>query len=110
MAITPKEIIPAKEAEVAATTQYVANTLTAQIVLFTATNTSASAATLSVNLVPPGGTLGDDNFIIDERSLSPGETYTFPELAGHIIQSSGYISTIASAAGLTIRCSGVEIT
>ena len=110
MPITPIEMIPAKEAETSQTTQYTANTLTAQIILFTATNTSGSAATLSVNLVPPGGTLGDSNQIVDERSISPGETYTFPELAGHVIQSSGFISTIASAAGITIRASGVEIT
>ena len=67
--------------------------------------------TISVNLVTGGGTAGTTNLIVDTRSIAPDETYTFPELVGQSLESSGFISTIASAAtSLTIRASGREIT
>jgi hypothetical protein len=50
MAITVKLLIPAKTAEASQTTQYTAAGMTALIDKFTATNYSAVAATLSVNL------------------------------------------------------------
>jgi hypothetical protein len=67
--------------------------------------------TISVNLVISGGSAATSNLIVDTRSLAPDETYTFPELVGQVLEPSGFISTIASAAtSLTIRASGREIT
>lgn len=111
MAITVKNLIPAKQAEAVQTTQYTATNCKAIIDKFTATNTSAAAVTLSVNLVPSAGTFTNANLIVDTRSVAPDETYTFPELVGQVIEVNGFISTIASAAtSLTIRASGREIT
>ena len=40
-----------------------------------------------------------------------GETYTFPEIVGHSLAPSGFISTIAGAAtSISIRASGREVT
>jgi hypothetical protein len=111
MAITPKNIIPSKEAEDVQTTQYTATNAKCIIDKFTATNISASNESLSVNLVTFGDVAGNDNLIVDARFLAPGETYTFPELVGQVLESGSFISTIASAAtSLTIRASGREIT
>ena len=78
---------------------------------FTATNTSASVVTLSVNIVTSGGSTGASNLIVDSRAIAVNETYTFPELVGQSLEAGGFISTIASAAtSLTIRASGREIT
>lgn len=111
MAVTVKTIIPAKQAENVQTTQYTVTNARAIIDKFTATNTSAANRTLSVNLVANGGTAGADNLIVDAREIAPGETYTFPELVGQVLESGGFISTIASATtSLTIRASGREIT
>jgi hypothetical protein len=42
--------------------------------------------------------------------LQASETYTFPELVGHVLASGGYISTIAgTASAINIRCSGREV-
>ncbi len=110
MAVTVKALIPAKEAEVTQTTQYTAINCRAIIDKFTATNTSAANETISVNIVTSGGTEGNDNLIVDTRSIAPDETYTFPELVGQVLDSGNFISTIASAAtSLTIRASGREI-
>lgn len=111
MTVTVKNLIPAKQAENVQTTQYTAANCKAIIDKFTATNTSAVNVSLSVNLVGNGGSAGASNLVVDTRVLAPDETYTFPELVGHVIESGGFISTISSAAtSLTIRASGREIT
>lgn len=111
MAVIAKNIIPAKQAENAQTTQYTAVNCRTIIDKFTVTNTSASNVTISVNLVASGGSAGADNLIIDARSVAPDETYVCPELVGQVLEPSSFISTIASAAtSLTIRASGREIT
>lgn len=110
MAVTVKVLIPAKEAEGTQTAQYTAVNCRAIIDKFTGTNTSGSNATISTNIIPNAGTAGDDNLIVDAKSIAPGETYTFPELVGQVLDSGMFISTIASAANaITIRASGREI-
>ena len=110
MAVTPKVLIPAKQAENAQTAQYTATAVKAIIDKFTVTNTSAGNVTLSVNLVTVSGTAGDSNLVLDARTIVPNETYTCPELVGHVLEAGGFISTLASAAtSLTIRCSGREV-
>jgi hypothetical protein len=110
MAVTVKALIPAKQAEGSQTTQYTATNCRAIIDKFTATNTSGSNVTISVNIVISGGTAAASNLIVDTRSIAPDQTYTFPELVGQVLDAGNFISTIASAAtSLTIRASGREI-
>jgi hypothetical protein len=110
MAVTTKVLIPAKTAENVQTAQYTATNVTTIIDKFTATNYSATAATISVNLVASGGSAGNDNLIVKTKTLQPSETYTFPELVGQVIASGGFISTIAgTASAINIRASGREI-
>lgn len=109
MTVTVKNLVPAKQAENAQTTQYTAVLCKAIIDKFTATNTSGGNASITVNLIGGGGA-SVSNLIVT-RTILPGEVYTFPELVGHVIEASGVISTLASAsAALTIRVSGREIT
>jgi len=111
MAVTPKVLIPPKQAEAAQTAQYTATAVKAIIDKFTVTNTSANNVTFSVNLVTVSGSAGASNLIIDARTIAPDETYTCPELVGQVLEAGSFISTLASAAtSLTIRCSGREIT
>ena len=110
MAVNVKVLIPAKIAENTQTTQYTAQNVSAIIDKFTATNYSASAATLSVNLVTQFDSSGNQNLIIKQKTLLPSETYTFPALVGHVLQAGGFISTLASAASaINIRSSGREV-
>lgn len=111
MSVSVKTLIDAKQAENVQTTQYTAVNCKTIIDKFTATNTSANNVTISVNLVGSGGSPGVSNLIVDTRTIAPDETYTFPELVGQVLESGGFISTLASAAtSLTIRSSGREIT
>ena len=110
MAVVTKVLIPAKTAENVQTTQYTATNVTAIIDKFTATNYSANAATISVNLVIASGSAGNDNLIVKTKTLQPSETYTFPELVGQVIAAGGFISTIAgTSSAINIRASGREI-
>jgi hypothetical protein len=111
MAVTVKVLIPAKTAENTQTTQYTANGVTTIIDKFTATNYSATAATLSVNLVTVAGSAGNDNLIVKTKTLQAGETYTFPEIVGQTLAPGGFISTIAgTASAINIRSNGREVT
>jgi hypothetical protein len=110
MAVNVKVLIPAKIAENTQVTQYTATNVSAIIDKFTATNYSASAATISINLVTQFDSSGNQNLIIKNKTLLPSETYTFPELVGHVLQPGGFISTIAgTASAINIRSSGREV-
>ena len=110
MAVINTVLIPAKTAENAQTTQYTSTNVSTIIDKFTATNYATAAATLSINLVTSAATAGNDNLVVKTKTLQPGETYTFPELVGHILASGGFISTIAgTATAINIRASGRTI-
>ena len=107
MAVQVQVLIASKIAESTQTTQYTSTNVTTVIDKFTATNYDTSTRTISVNLVTSLDTPGNNNLTVKTKTLLPGETYTFPEIVGHILAAGGYISTIASAAStINIRASG----
>jgi len=111
MAITVVNIIPRKQAEAVQTGQYTSTNGKTVIDKFTATNTSGANVDFSVNLVASGGSASDANLVLDTRTLAPSETYTCPELVGQVLESGGFISTLAGAAtSITISASGRVIT
>lgn len=112
MTVTVRVLVPPLQLAVAATTQYTAPTGTRVIIdKATVTNTDTANRTFSVNLVTSGGSASNSNLVIDTRAVVPDETYTCPELVGHVLEPGGFISTTASAAtALTLRISGREIT
>ena len=111
MAVTVKVLVPAKTVENTQTTQYTATNVTTIIDKFTATNYSATAASISVNLVTTAGTAGNQNLITKTKTLQPAEVYTFPELVGQVLNPGDFISTIAgTASAINMRVSGREVT
>ena len=110
MAYKAVSLIDAKHAENTTTTQYTATNVRAVIQQFTATNNSGTAATLTVHIVPSGGSADTTNVILDARPIADGEAYTCPELAGHVLENGDYIATVASAgSAIVIKASGLEI-
>jgi hypothetical protein len=111
MTVTVKVLVPAKTVEATQTTQYTATGVTTIIDKFTATNYSASAATISVNLVTVAGSAGNTNLITKTKTLQASEVYTFPELVGQVLNSGDFISTIAgTGSAINMRVSGREVT
>jgi hypothetical protein len=110
MTVTVKPLINSKQMEAGQTIQYSAINCVTIIDKFTATNTSANNALISINLVTSGDNAAVSNLIVDNRAIAPDETYTFPELIGQVLASGSFISTTGTATSLTIRASGREIT
>lgn len=111
MTVYVKNLVAPKTVEDSQTTQYTANGVTTIIDKFTATNYSAAAATISVNLVTTGGAAGNQNLITKTKTIQPSEVYTFPELVGQVLNAGDFISTLAgTASAINIRVSGREVT
>jgi hypothetical protein len=111
MTVLVKVLVPAKTVENTQTTQYTATGVTTIIDKFTATNYSAAAATISVNLVTAASLAGNQNLITKTKTLQPSEVYTFPELVGQNLGIGDFISTIAgTASAINMRVSGREVT
>lgn len=111
MTTTPKVLIPAKLAETTQTVQYplsAADAVRTAIDKLTAVNTSGANATITVHLVPAGGTAGAANAF--SKILAAGQSWPFPDVVGHVLEPGDAISTIASAAGVAIRASGRQFT
>lgn len=110
MAITPKKLIASQQLTASNATYYTATNVRTIIDKFTLTNTSAGAVTATIDIVDSGGTAGATERLISARSIAAGETYTCPEMVGHIMNSGDTIQGLASAAtSLTIRASGREV-
>tara|TARA_R110000772_G_scaffold47072_2_gene107747 strand:- start:1201 stop:1536 length:336 start_codon:yes stop_codon:yes gene_type:complete len=110
MTTTLAVLIEPKQAEITQAIQYTVITSIAVIDKITVTNTGAATATISINIPTNLGSVAASNLIVNARSLDVGESYTCPEMVGHVLKTGDYISTIASVAGtLTIRASGREI-
>jgi hypothetical protein len=109
MTVVAKCLIESKQAENAQTTQYTAGTGVRTIIdKFSGYNGTAGAVSLTVNLVPSGGSADATNVKV-VKSIAAGETYTFPELVGQVLNTGDFISTLASAAtSIVIRVSGRE--
>jgi hypothetical protein len=111
MTVYVKNLVPGKIVEDSQTTQYTATNVTTIIDKFTATNYSAAAATISVNIVTTGNAAGNPNLITKTKTLQPAEVYTFPELVGQVLNPGDYISTLAgTASAINMRVSGREVT
>jgi hypothetical protein len=110
MTVTAKALLEAKYAENSQTTQYTSPTGTRTIIdKATATNVTASPATLAANIVASGGAASAAN-LIAERTIAADECYTLPELVGQILETGDFVSTIAgTASAIVIRLSGRQV-
>jgi hypothetical protein len=111
MTVVAKPLIQTKYAENTQTVQYTVSGGRVSIDRFVATNNSASAAELSIWLVPNGQDIGGGNRVLYQRSLASKESYSCPEACGQWLENGDRIVTQASASGaITIRVSGREVT
>lgn len=110
MAITPKTLISSQQLTNSNATYYTATNVKTIIDKMTLVNTTSGAVTVTVDLVDSGESAGVAERVISARSIAAGETYTCPEVVGHILNSGDSIQALASAStSITIRCSGREV-
>lgn len=109
MSVISKPLITTGYVANSETTGYTAIGVRTIIDKYTAYNSDVLAQTLAVKLVPNAGTAGATHIVV-LKSLAAGETYTFPELVGHVLEAGGFISELAGAASKIVRrCSGREV-
>lgn len=106
----PKQLQAGAQLTTSAATYYTvpANTITT-ISAFTLTNTTATARTATLYLVPSGGTAGATNCILSARTIAPGESYNVASAIGQTIPAGATIQALSDAGtGLTLVASGYE--
>ena len=109
MSVAAKPLISAQFVPAVETTMYTASGVRTIIDKFVGYNSSAAAVVLTVKLVIVGGTAGVSN-TLTIKSLAAGETYTFPEIVGNVLDVGGFVSVLAGTASvLVVRSSGREV-
>lgn len=84
------------------------NTITT-ISAATITNSTATARTATMHLVPLGGTPGPANMILSARTISPGESYNVAQAIGQTIPAGATVQALSDAASaLSVVMSGYE--
>jgi len=96
----------------AAVTYYTAGTGTRAVIKkATFVNDDTSAVTVTVNLVPSGGSAGYANRLVKTKTLAASETWTCYAIENHSLEAGGFISMLASVtAKVGCRISGYEVT
>ncbi len=112
MSVTAKALFGAHFAAATDTVEYTVPAGTRTIIdKFTATNTDGSTRTVTVNIIPSGGSVGNQNIVTSAQSLTTGQSVDLPEQHNQILNAGDTISVIASVASkVVIRASGREIT
>lgn len=78
---------------------------------FTVTNIDSSTHTITVNIVPSGQSVGNQNTITSAFTIAVGTAVELTELHNHILATGDVVSVTGSIANkLVIRASGREIT
>lgn len=104
----PKRLVDGAQLTAAAVTYFTVpdNSLTT-ISALSVTNTTATARTVTVYLVPSGGAAGAANVICSARVVAPGETYNVAGAIGQTLAAGGTIQAMSdTAAALTLVASG----
>lgn len=105
---TPKKLYTGQPGT-AATTLYTAPASTTSLIKnIIICNTTSSAATLTLSLVPSGGSAGVTNRIMSSLNISANDTVAM-DLSG-VLSTGDFISALQGTSGsLTLHITGVEV-
>lgn len=111
MPLTPKQLIRATLTNAVATYYTATDPIKTRIDNLSVCNYSAGAVTFSLYLVPSGGTAGDSNILVKNRSVAAGASGRVLEAFGQWLEAGGTIQMVASAnSAVTVSASGIEQT
>jgi hypothetical protein len=110
----PKQLVGNTQLTTSAVTYYTAGTnITTTIAAATVNNTSGTARTVTVHIIPSGGSATNSNQIISALVIpaAGAAPTTLPGLVGQVIAPGGFIQMLAEAAtAITPLISGYETT
>lgn len=107
---TPKRFIDGSQLTTGAVVYYTTPVNTVSTIsAMSVTNTTGSARTVTVHLVPNAGTATASNAVCSARTVSPGETFNVFGAIGQTMAAGGTIQALADAAtALSLVASGYE--
>lgn len=109
MSVTSTCLVEAAYAANAETTIYTAGS-GKKVLIDRVTSFSSAGGTLTLRIVASGGTAGASNAMYT-KTFAAGESYTWPELVGQVLNAGDFISELAGAASTVVRrISGREVT
>ena len=111
MAVIAKNIVPSTLLDATVATLYTVPAVTRAVIQkATVTNLDTVARTVTVHLVPSGGTAADTNAILKAYPVPANFTLDLPDLGSHVLEPGATIQALGSAASvLSLRVSGVEV-
>lgn len=110
MTMTPKRLVSGSQIAATITTYFTA-TVPTRIDAMALTNTTASPVTVTLHLVPSGGTADGTNCILSAKAIpaTGGPPYIVGSAIGQWMGANGTIQAVASVAGsVALVASGVE--
>lgn len=108
MARTPSNLYASASGPTVKTEVISAETATKRIIR-KATFTNNSGGTLQVDMYfDPTGVL--ETQIVDQKSIIDQESWSCPDIEGHILEAAGTIDLTISGAGMDVLISGVKVT
>lgn len=111
MTMTPTRLVNGSQIAASATTYYTASDGKTRIDACALTNTTAGAVTVTMYLVPSGGSASASNCILSARSIPAGTTFNVTSAIGQWLDTGGTLQALASSAtSVTLVASGVVYT
>lgn len=111
MSVTIAQLVSPQTISDAITAYYTSTNVKTRIDKLTVGNPSATARTVSLYLVPSGGSPSDANVITKTKSIAPGETWNCPDMIGQVLASGGTLRAVADLiAVLVLSAAGSVIT
>ena len=107
--VIPKVLASAQLASGDTTVYTVGASKAAKLAKLVLTNTSASAVTVSVSVVPSGGTVDGTHKVVSAYSIAAGDSTAITEAENIWLGAGDFISVNASAAtSINVLASGLE--
>ena len=79
-----------------------------RVVDATVTNTTGTAATLTIHIVPEGGTIGSTNMYLDSYNVPANTTLSFKGLFSPVLQPGDMVQVYSGTSGALNVSAGIE--
>lgn len=108
---TIKKLVAGSQIAATVTTYYTVGTnLRAVLTQVTLTNTTTTARTVDLHLIPSGGTASASNQILSDFPVPANSTKAVFVAVGHVMHTGDFIQAACdSASAVTLQVSGVEV-
>lgn len=105
----PRRLFDSAQLTAVAATYYTSTNCRTIVTSLLATNSTASARTVTVYIIKSGGTAGVTNIVVSARTILPGQTVELLDKNKHMEQDDFVQALADSAAAVTFHGSGYQV-